>query len=732
MRDISDETQSGKSWDGPVILRPHLLLRLCALAILIATLVGIILMLRVPFVLIDAELGAGNSVEIGGGPRPLVVPDTATVTFRSAQTGETVRIEAALLPGVAEPRGTAAENAQYWHARDRLAAMLAQGPVEVVAGGQHLTAQGRERHLADLTLGFWMSMLAGAAAALLGLWVWILRPREWAPFMFAASGLGLFVGCFTTALNISPGLGLTGTFDQTMLIANYASGVVCAGALAGLFARFPQPLVKPIWLVLAALINLAAAAVVAFDALPGAVDIAILTVLADSLAIIGLLFVQWWRARQRPDIRSGLLPIAICTGVSTFLFCALSMIGQLAGGKPLVQPDMTAPLLLLIYLGLAVAITRARLFALGQSALSLLMSACAIVLFLLLDALVLSNLTERRDLALLIAVLLAIAVYLPAREWLLRRAERLHGRQTSDLLLLASDIALPASHVSAQASWAHAITVMFDPLERVEAPNKGSEPTIEDNGRALHLPSPLDGTTSILRYGGGGTRTFRSDDLKIAARFLALIARLIDARDAYLRGADEERGRIARDLHDDVSARLLTSLHRTDTRAMHADVREAIADIRTIVTGLSGTSPSLGRALGHLRHESQERLEAAGIRLRWPLVDLRGDEDPLPYEIYRNLLSIVRECVSNIIRHAGADHVDVDICIEEGFIGLAIVDDGSGFAGDSSMGRGIENARRRARRLGGSFEFSTGIGGTSAYIRLPCDFERMNNRQLSG
>ncbi len=143
----------------------------------------------------------------------------------------------------------------YWEGRDRLAAMVASGPVDVIVGGQHLRASARTRSFSDLTTGFWLSLIAGAAAALTGLWVWVLRPRAWAPVMFALSGTALFVGCATTALNISPGLGLSGTIDQAMLITNYISGLACAGTLVALFARFPLVLVKPFWLWLLAIVR---------------------------------------------------------------------------------------------------------------------------------------------------------------------------------------------------------------------------------------------------------------------------------------------------------------------------------------------------------------------------------------------------------------------------------------------------------------------------------------------
>ncbi|MET0370505.1 MAG: ATP-binding protein [Sphingobium sp.] len=704
---------------GAVAGRPHLLLRLCAAVILAISLGALVLMLRIPIASIDAEMGARGTTELVGGGQPIILPADAMVTFRSQRDGTSVILPANLLPGVAEPRGSAAENARYWAGRDRLAHMLAAGPVEIVGQGKPLVMTIRSRTVSDLTIGFWLSMVAGAVAALAGLWVWVLRPRDWAPIMFALSGAALFVGCVTTALNVSPGLGMSGRLDQMLMIVNYADGAVCAGALMALFARFPQPLVPTGWLWLLGAVNLVPGVVVGFDALPNAVDIAILIVLGDSVGIIVLLLVQAWRARDDPQHRAGLMPIALCTGISTALFCVLSMVGQMNGGKPLVMPDMTAPLLLAIYLGMGVAITRARLFALGRWALSLLLSACAIILFLAFDAIILSTVTQARDLAFFLSCLLGMTVYLPMREWMLRKAERLREGQASDLLQYASDVALAINPEAAIAAWQDAIGAMFDPLERQWVDVAGAAPDICDKGRALYLPAPTGEVAMLLRHPAGGARIFAPSDLDTASRFAALVRRLANARDAYVRGVSEERGRIARDLHDDVSARLLTSLHRTDTQAIHDDVRGAMADIRTIVTGLSGGSQALQSLVAALRHETQMRLEAAGIDLIWPLSALDDDRWMLPYHRYRHLLSIVREGVSNIIRHSGATTATLQMAVTDGELRITLSDNGCGLAKDRPHGNGLLNSARRAKDAGGSFHIATVPTGTRMEIILP-------------
>ncbi len=260
---------------------------------------------------------------------------------------------------------------------------------------------------------------------------------------------------------------------------------------------------------------------------------------------------------------------------------------------------------------------------------------------------------------------------------------------------------------------------MFEPLEVEAADFSGDQPRIMESGSALYFPSPMADAALLLRYPGGGTRIFGASDLDTIRRFSELVRRLLDARDAYMRGVTEERGRIARDLHDDVSARLLTSLHRPNPEAMHEDVRSAMADIRTIVTGLSGAPQSFTAMLANLRHETQGRLEAAGISLDWPLPPAGEEMGSLDYSSGRHIVSIVRECVSNIIRHAVASSARIWIRTDENRIIVDIEDDGCGIESDTPRGNGLANAARRAISIGGTFDIASNGMGTQVRLDVP-------------
>jgi two-component system sensor histidine kinase DevS len=702
--------------------RPHLSLRVYAIAVLLCSLAAVSFALRTPLVSVRVGAEPGGRSKFEDGERRRTVSGDRTVSFRPSPGKIGVEVPANLLPDLAEPRGSRLENARYWRDRDRIVEMLAAGVVRIDFGdGAHMIARSSPRELGSIPINFWVPLATGAAALLVSLWVWTLRPGEWAARLFGIGGIGFFAGCVTMALVSGMGLGLGGTDEHLLMILNYASTLLYGGSLTALFARFPLPLIGARWLWLLVVVNAAAAAVVALDAIRGAIDVALIVALLDCVAMVALALAQAWRCRKEPRHRAALVPIAVTTGISVFAFSVLSMGAMLFGNMPVVPPEFSASVLLLMYLGLAVAITRARLFALGRRALSLLLSACVIVLFVVVGILLLASVTKQRDMALLLSCLAAAIIYLPAQEWLNRRAERLRDHHTRDLLQVAGDIALGATPQAASQAWRDAAGAMFDPLEAAAAVYSGAHPEIREGGVTLYLPSPVESAGILLRYPGGGARVFGAGDVATASRFGALVRQLIEARDAYMRGVLEERTRIARDLHDDVNARLLTSLHRTDTEAMHADVRSAIADIRMITTGLSGPPQSLHGLFGTLRHETQVRMAAAGIALDWTLVP-KGDVDcPLDYPQHRHILSIVRECVSNVIHHAGASSARVNVAVVGGWLAIDVSDDGRGLDASRVGGSGLGNASRRAAALGGEFAIRSSSGRTVARLRVPIE-----------
>ena len=197
-----------------------------------------------------------------------------------------------------------------------------------------------------------------------------------------------------------------------------------------------------------------------------------------------------------------------------------------------------------------------------------------------------------------------------------------------------------------------------------------------------------------------------------------LVRRLLSA-------TEEERRRLARELHDEIS-QLLTviqlSLHHVevDTPEM-SRARDLLAktqqEIHRIIYDLR---PSLLDDLGlsaALKSHAQEHLARQGLSLSLEI------EEGLPArpEIEIATFRIYQELVTNILRHAQAEHVSIELYERDGRLVLAVEDDGVGFDPDAkSAGVGLTGMRERAALLNGSIRFDSEPGmGTHVVVEIP-------------
>jgi signal transduction histidine kinase len=200
----------------------------------------------------------------------------------------------------------------------------------------------------------------------------------------------------------------------------------------------------------------------------------------------------------------------------------------------------------------------------------------------------------------------------------------------------------------------------------------------------------------------------------------------------------EDRERIARDLHDTViqqlfaTGLLLQGAERLTTRPEVAerihqavdDLDETVRHIRSVIFELQPVTASGTSVRRELLAVASEQARPLGFD---PVVRFGGPVDTMvDGDLADQLLNIVREALSNVARHAGASHVEVDVTVADARLSLTVTDDGCGIdaAADgagaagatgaagtagaaapdpSGGGHGLRNMRERAERLGGTF-----------------------------
>lgn len=247
-------------------------------------------------------------------------------------------------------------------------------------------------------------------------------------------------------------------------------------------------------------------------------------------------------------------------------------------------------------------------------------------------------------------------------------------------------------------------------------------------------------------YGVLGVHTRRRRDfteadvdfLRAVANVLATAIERKRAEEALLEVKDDERRRMARDLHDDVLQDVVFALQELRTKQAKlqedadldgAGLAEEIAALQRSVVGLRSAIYDL-RLDGDHERTFGELLECL-VRLNRQLapqldIELSVEEDSLPplsRARMAELLRILREALANVRRHSGASRVRVAAGALEGGLWAEVSDDGRGFdTAEKPSGVGTKGMRERARALRGNLKIESEPGkGTKVRFEASLD-----------
>jgi signal transduction histidine kinase len=187
--------------------------------------------------------------------------------------------------------------------------------------------------------------------------------------------------------------------------------------------------------------------------------------------------------------------------------------------------------------------------------------------------------------------------------------------------------------------------------------------------------------------------------------------------------AVEERQQIMRDLHDGLGSRLFLTLSRAEVgRIDQAEVvqalRDCIADMRLTLEAMSPESNDFLQAWSNFRFRWQQSLEASGLASRWDM-DAEDRAVELSPHVILQLLRIVQEALTNVLKHARAAKVAVRVRTDDRTIGIEVCDDGLGLGDKGARGgHGLANMRARAQKVGAQLEITERHPGVRVAIEL--------------
>jgi signal transduction histidine kinase len=232
-----------------------------------------------------------------------------------------------------------------------------------------------------------------------------------------------------------------------------------------------------------------------------------------------------------------------------------------------------------------------------------------------------------------------------------------------------------------------------------------------------------------------GARRFTPADLDMAADFAgqASVAMELEAAraDRQRMVVLEDRGRIARDLHDHVIQQLFGTglelqsiagslpMGPASDRILQSvtNLDASISQIRTIIFALSAhadeSRPSTRHSIIDLANELATALDST------PTVTFSGPVDLIVTgDLADDVLAVAREALVNIVKHASATHASVVLNVRNGAVSLEITDDGRGVK-DTSRRSGVANLEERAVRRGGTFALESDSAGTRLLWQVP-------------
>ena len=255
-------------------------------------------------------------------------------------------------------------------------------------------------------------------------------------------------------------------------------------------------------------------------------------------------------------------------------------------------------------------------------------------------------------------------------------------------------------------------------------------------GPAMLAPlgqAPGRGLLVVMR--SHGREPFTRDDLDLLAAFTAQASVVLELARAQQRErrlqVQTDRDRIARDLHDHVVQRIFATGLALDriSRSLQEEHPEVSARISERVDELDGTIARIRSSI----FELQEAEDASPVAVRRrigevvrsvteahdvrPSLRIRNEVEDLPPEVVQDVVAVVRELTTNVVRHASASRLTVAVTVNE-TVSVVVTDDGGGMP-PITVRSGLANLHDRAERRGGRLTASSGDSGTEVSWTVP-------------
>lgn len=445
-----------------------------------------------------------------------------------------------------------------------------------------------------------------------------------------------------------------------------------------------------------------------------------------------IIFGIWQRvlAHRRPADRATLRWYVLSVWIG-LLFSMAFYWGPLFLGKSSEQGAWIMSIVIsVVYIGFALGAARYKLFAVDKIWFKTWIWVFAGAIIVCIDIALVAMFQLNQFASLNIAIFIVAWIYFPARQWLWGKLGKVPEPKLEQFLPeMAGAVFDRPNAVPTKKSWQAILDKAFNSLSVETKAGSIEESRLKADGEQLVVPNLNAKTYTVLNGRSKGTRLFSPADVGLASALFSLLKQLRDVRSAYDAGASEERDRVMRDLHDDVGANLLNIIYDAKSKEQADYARETLTLLRETVHTMQNVSEISLKKLSRQWHaDIRRRLSSAEIELNWH--EKLSESDPeLSATLSLNLSRILKELISNMLKHSRASWVEVNIFDDNKALHIELSHDGhyqalSGW----EEGEGLSNIKNRLVKHAASIDWreenSADVKQSLLHVQIDCAYSK--------
>jgi len=629
---------------------------------------------------------------------------------------------------------------------DRMHDLLTDRSIVVTKGdGTAVTlVLDQRRPISSLSPTFWALLFISLTAPLIASIVWAWQPKKPEAKLLLVSGLGFFGSCFASATSIyntdmlyiplllhwlirtALDLGqLTFAVFGAAVLLYYPNRLKFASP--GLKILLTGYFIYPFF----SYFNGWSFSDLELQIYPAFSDAEAYSAMLLMFSLTVLLCWQQYRvSKNHPVQRAQTLWVILAWTIGPGVFVIFYVLPRWLGDGPILHGSVFLnSTILTTFLMILLGIARINLFQLEQYIGQAYQWVILSILFIGLDISLISLVNFSPQVSSAIVLVAAIWIYIPIRQW----AQRMltagqHDRSqalTSEAVVLMVQNSLDPKNTPHD-SWCQVVDSLYKP-GAMKVLDSTMPSSIAMRGQQLIISGNSYSPALQLDFAEAGSRLFVKRDLSLAGTLSVLFEKLYDVRDSFLEGQTQERNRIRRDLHDQIGHKLLSLIYSAGDEKSRSLAQETMAQLSELIQALKQKPIPLEDLAARMHGVCDDICTNANLKLNWENSIPAESMELVSSDQFLNILNILRELLSNTIKHAQAKHVRVSLELADDSIIVIYTDDGSGFDHNKiKPGNGLFNLQSRAAELNANVEWNT-TGGTLFKLDIPVDIGDENH-----